>query len=130
MKRLITVLALGLWSLTSQASLPTHAFTLDNGLKVLVREDHRAPVVTVMMWYKAGSIDEAPYETGLAHVLEHMMFKGTERLGPGDFSKLSPDMVVAIMLLPATTTLPTFSNTKCHALLLGLDLEADRVGAL
>ncbi len=115
MKRLITVLALGLWSLTAHAALPTHAFTLDNGLKVLVREDHRAPVVTVMTWFKAGSIDEAPFETGLAHVLEHMMFKGTERLGPGDFSKLVSRYGAAITPLPVTITPPIFSSTKCRA---------------
>ncbi|EKF74383.1 zinc protease [Alcanivorax hongdengensis A-11-3] len=79
----ISLLACG----AASAALTTHEYTLDNGLKVLVREDHRAPVVTVMVWYKVGSIDEAPHEAGLAHLLEHMMFKGTKHLGPGEFSK-------------------------------------------
>ena len=82
MRKLMVALVVILWSLTARAELPTHGFTLDNGLKVLIREDHRAPVVTVMVWFKAGSFDEAPYETGLAHELEHMMFKGSEKAGP------------------------------------------------
>jgi len=65
----------------------TSEFLLDNGMKVVVREDHRAPTVAHMVWYKAGSIDEVNGKTGVAHVLEHMMFKGTKQLKPGDFSK-------------------------------------------
>ena len=130
MKKLITVLALGLWSLTSQASLPTHAFTLDNGLKVLVREDHRAPVVTVMMWYKAGSIDEAPYETGLAHVLEHMMFKGTERLGPGDFSKFVSRYGGSDNAFTSYDYTAYFQQYEVSRLPLALELEAERLGHL
>ena len=64
---------------TAAQTPPTHDFTLENGLRVLVREDHRAPVAVLMVWYKVGSFDEAPGETGLAHVLEHMMFRGSER---------------------------------------------------
>ena len=58
---------------------PTHEFFLDNGLKVIVREDHRAPVVVSQLWYKVGSSYETPGQTGLSHALEHMMFKGTEK---------------------------------------------------
>ena len=65
----------------------THEMYLDNGLKVVVREDHRSPTVAHMIWYKTGSIDETTGTTGVAHVLEHMMFKGTKTLGPGEFSK-------------------------------------------
>jgi zinc protease len=65
----------------------TSEFLLDNGMKVVVREDHRAPTVAHMVWYKAGSIDEVNGKTGVAHVLEHMMFKGTKQLKPGEFSK-------------------------------------------
>lgn len=65
----------------------THEFMLSNGMKVIVKEDHRAPTVAHMVWYKAGSIDEVNGKTGVAHVLEHMMFKGTKKLKPGDFSK-------------------------------------------
>src|SRR5471032_649478 len=65
---------------------PTHEFTLDNGLKVVVREDHRAPVVVSQVWYKVGSSYETPGQTGLSHALEHMMFKGSAKVGPGEAS--------------------------------------------
>lgn len=60
---------------------------LDNGMRVLVKEDRRAPVVASMVWYRCGSMDESTGTTGVAHVLEHMMFKGTEAVPPGQFSK-------------------------------------------
>ncbi|MFV0292110.1 MAG: M16 family metallopeptidase [Paracoccus sp. (in: a-proteobacteria)] len=62
-------------------------FTLDNGMETVVIEDHRAPVVVQMVWYKVGSADEVAGKTGLAHYLEHLMFKGTEKLEPGELSK-------------------------------------------
>lgn len=61
-------------------------YTLDNGLELVVIEDHRAPVVTHMVWYRAGSADEPPGSSGVAHFLEHLLFKGTETLAPGEFS--------------------------------------------
>lgn len=60
---------------------------LDNGLKVIVKEDHRAPTAVQMIWFRAGSVDEVNGRTGIAHVLEHMMFKGTGRFGDGEFSR-------------------------------------------
>lgn len=63
-------------------------FTLDNGLQVVVIEDHRAPVVVQMLWYKVGSADEPRGKSGIAHFLEHLMFKGTDELGPGEFSEI------------------------------------------
>jgi len=63
-------------------------FTLDNGLQVVVIPDHRAPVVTQMIWYKVGAADEPPGSSGIAHFLEHLMFKGTERIPSGQFSKI------------------------------------------
>lgn len=60
---------------------------LSNGLKVIVKPDRRAPTVVSMVWYRAGSIDEVNGRTGVAHVLEHMMFKGTATLAPGEFSR-------------------------------------------
>ena len=63
-------------------------FTLDNGLEVVVVTNRRAPIVTHMVWYKVGAADEAPGESGIAHFLEHLMFKGTETLGPGEFSEI------------------------------------------
>ena len=61
--------------------------TLGNGLKVIVKEDHRAPVLVQQIWYRAGSMDESTGTTGIAHVLEHMMFKGTKSVPMGEFSK-------------------------------------------
>jgi zinc protease len=61
--------------------------TLANGLKVIVKEDHRAPVLVQQIWYRAGSMDETTGTTGIAHVLEHMMFKGTKTVPQGEFSK-------------------------------------------
>ncbi len=61
-------------------------FTLPNGLEVVVIEDHRAPVVTQMVWYRVGSADEVPGKSGIAHFLEHLMFKGTDTMKPGEFS--------------------------------------------
>ena len=70
-----------------QKQQDTHEYLLKNGLRVIIIEDHRAPTVAHMVWYKAGSIDEVNGKTGVAHVLEHMMFKGTKNLKPGEFSK-------------------------------------------
>lgn len=63
-------------------------YQLDNGLKLIVKEDHRAPVVVTQVWYKVGSSYEHNGITGISHVLEHMMFKGTENLGPNEFSQI------------------------------------------
>ena len=65
--------------------------TLANGLKVIVGRDHRSPVVVSQIWYKVGAIDEPSGLTGISHVLEHMMFKGTRRLEPGESDRL-PDL--------------------------------------
>lgn len=72
---------------TTLTSAPPASFTLSNGLQVVVIPDHRTPVVTEMIWYKAGSADETPGKSGLAHFLEHLMFKGTEKHPIGEFSK-------------------------------------------
>jgi zinc protease len=72
---------------TALTSDPPESFTLQNGLQVLVIQDHRTPVVTQMVWYKVGSADETPGKSGLAHFLEHLMFKGTAKHPEGEFSK-------------------------------------------
>ncbi len=66
---------------------PPATFTLGNGLQVVVIPDHRTPVVTQMIWYKVGSADETPGKSGLAHFLEHLMFKGTAKHPAGEFSQ-------------------------------------------
>src|ERR1700749_4067786 len=72
---------------TTVTSEPPATFTLPNGLQVLVIQDHRTPVVTEMVWYKVGSADETPGKSGLAHFLEHLMFKGTAKHPAGEFSQ-------------------------------------------
>ncbi|KMW60154.1 Peptidase, M16 family [Candidatus Rhodobacter oscarellae] len=67
-------------------AVPVTDYRLDNGMQVVVIEDHRAPVVVHMVWYKAGAADEPPGKSGIAHYLEHLMFKGTDTLAPGEFS--------------------------------------------
>ena len=76
------------WAASGASTSNTHEFQLSNGLKLIVREDHRAPTVAHMVWYRAGSIDEVNGRTGVAHVLEHMMFKGTDKVKSGEFSRL------------------------------------------
>ena len=63
-------------------------FELDNGLQVVVIPNHRAPIVVHMMWYRVGSADDPVGKSGIAHFLEHLMFKGTDKLAPGDFSRI------------------------------------------
>jgi zinc protease len=71
-------------ALVSQVAIPHSAFQMENGLTVLVHEDHKAPVVAVSVWYNVGSKDEPKGKTGFAHLFEHLMFNGSENL-PGDF---------------------------------------------
>lgn len=82
---------LGALAMTTLGAAPAAAnpfeTTLDNGLKVIVKEDRRAPSVVHMVWYDVGSMDEPEGVSGVAHVLEHMMFKGTREVGPGEFNK-------------------------------------------
>ena len=82
-----------LLALTASTSLaassgPPATFKLANGLQVVVIEDHRAPVVTHMVWYRCGAADETRGHSGIAHFLEHLMFKGTDKIAPGEFSKI------------------------------------------
>jgi len=72
----------------SMASANVTEYQLDNGLKLIVKEDHRAPVVVSQVWYKVGSSYEHNGITGASHMLEHMMFKGTENLDPNEFSQI------------------------------------------
>ncbi len=81
------VSAHGVRAQTTVTSQPPATFTLGNGLKVVVIPDHRTPVVTQMIWYKVGSADETPGKSGLAHFLEHLMFKGTSKHPAGEFSQ-------------------------------------------
>jgi zinc protease len=84
--RLLFIALLFAW-MQGNAQAEVFERTMANGLKVIVKEDHRAPVVVQQIWYKAGSMDEITGTTGVAHVLEHMMFKGTKSVPAGEFSK-------------------------------------------
>ncbi len=81
---LVMLSSLGL----AAAGTPVYEYELDNGLKILIKEDHRAPVVVSQVWYKVGSSYEHLGITGVSHVLEHMMFKGTQKYPPGEFSRI------------------------------------------
>jgi zinc protease len=70
------------------ANFDPKTFRLANGLDIVVIEDHRAPVVHHMVWYRVGAADEPAGKSGIAHFLEHLMFKGTKQIGPGEFSKI------------------------------------------
>ena len=70
------------------ACSPVQEATLENGLKIIVKEDHRAPVVVSQIWYKVGASDEPEGLTGISHVLEHLMFKGTRKHKMGEFSRI------------------------------------------
>jgi len=83
-----TFVSLTLPSLAVAAADNVTTFTLKNGLDVVVVEDHRAPVVTHMVWYRVGAADDGPGKTGNAHLLEHLMFKGTKTLKSGEFSRI------------------------------------------
>ncbi|MNX91776.1 Protease 3 precursor [compost metagenome] len=72
----------------AQTQSPVHSFTLDNGLQVLVREDHRAPIVTSQLWVHVGSSYEGPGQSGLSHALEHMLYKGSSKTAPGQFQNI------------------------------------------
>jgi zinc protease len=129
--RFLAVLFLIVSAPLAAATAPvTHDFTLDNGLRVLVREDHRAPVAVQMLWYKAGSYDEAPGQTGIAHVLEHMMFKGTKNFTAGDFSKLVRRFGGTDNAFTSYDYTAYFQKFEVSRLPLMLEIEADRMANL
>ena len=76
----LLVMMLGVTAGAVWAGAQAQEFKLANGMRIIVQEDRRAPTVAHMVWYRAGSIDEQNGTTGVAHVLEHMMFKGTANL--------------------------------------------------
>lgn len=84
-------------------------FWLDNGMQVVVLPNHRAPIVLHMVWYKSGSADDPVGKSGIAHLLEHLMFKGTPKHPNGEFRKLWPSMAAKKMRLPPTT-IPAISK--------------------
>ena len=87
-KRLLGAAAVLMTALPVLAEPPVTTFSLENGMDVVVIEDHRAPVVTHMVWYRVGAADEPRGTSGIAHFLEHLMFKGTDEIPDGAFSKI------------------------------------------
>jgi len=117
-------------ALASGAQANPHEFTLPNGLRLIVKEDHRAPTVVHQVWYRAGSMDEAPGTTGVAHVLEHMMFKGTRRFGPGEFSRLVAEAGGRDNAFTSTDFTVYHEQVHRDRLPLAMQLEADRMANL
>jgi zinc protease len=103
------------------------AATLDNGLRVLLLEDHRSPIVTVQMWYRVGSRNEARGATGIAHFLEHLMFRGTAKHGPGVFARLVERNGGQDNAFTSQDVTSYYVNIAADRLDLVLDLEADRM---
>ncbi len=104
-----------------------HDTTLANGLRVIVKEDHRSPVVVSMVWYKIGSIDEPEGFTGLSHVLEHMMFKGTEKYKPNEFSRIIAENGGRENAFTGSDYTAYFQQLEKSRLPIAFELEADRM---
>ena len=104
-----------------------HEYVLDNGLKLLVREDHRAPVVVSQIWYKVGGSSEHSGITGVSHVLEHMMFKGTEKIPPGRFSKIIAANGGEDNAFTGKDYTAYFQQLERSRLAVSFELEADRM---
>ena len=121
---LVIVLLLGF---TPMAHAKIYEHTLANGLKVVVDEDHRAPVVVQQIWYKAGSIDETEGKTGIAHVLEHMMFKGTKAVPAGEFSRRIAAAGGRENAFTSSDYTAYFQQLHKSKLPLAMKLEADRM---
>jgi zinc protease len=111
-------------------TLPVQEHHLANGLRVVTLEDHSAPVAIVQVWYHVGSKDEVPGKTGLAHLLEHMMFKGTAAHGPGEFSRLVAAGGGDDNAFTSRDYTAYFEKFAADRLDLGLRLEADRMRGL
>ena len=104
-----------------------HEFRLANGMQVIVRENHRAPVVVSQVWYRVGSSYEHVGISGISHVLEHMMFKGTERYGLGEFSRIIAELGGRQNAFTGRDFTAYFQTLERSHLELALELEADRM---
>jgi zinc protease len=104
-----------------------HDTTLANGMRVIVKEDHRSPVVVSMVWYKVGSIDEPKGLTGISHVLEHMMFKGTTKHGPNEMSRIIAENGGRENAFTSSDYTAYFQQLEKSRLPISFELEADRM---
>ncbi|MGZ8249512.1 M16 family metallopeptidase [Methylomagnum sp.] len=104
-----------------------HEFQLDNGLKLIVQEDHRAPAVVSQVWYKVGASHEYGGITGISHMLEHMMFKGTDKHPPGEFSRIIAANGGRENAFTAQDYTAYFQSLEKGRLPVSFELEADRM---
>ena len=123
MRHVVLVLALA----APGAQAAVSEFTLGNGLKVLVKEDHRAPIVVTQVWYKVGSSYEHDGLTGISHALEHMMFKGTEKHPAGEFSRIISVNGGSENAFTGSDYTAYFQTLEKSRLEVSLELEADRM---
>ena len=123
--RVILLTLLSLFSCHTLAFV--HEFKLDNGLKILVKEDHRAPVAVAMVWYNVGSADEPGGITGVSHALEHLMFKGTKKFPLGVFSKTIAELGGQENAFTNTDYTAYFEKIAAKNLAISFELEADRM---
>lgn len=127
---LLLTAPLSVFASLTLANPTIHEFKLDNGLKLIVQEDRRAPVVVSQVWYRAGSLDEVNGKTGVAHVLEHMMFKGTKEVKAGQFSRLIAAAGGKENAFTSTDYTCYFQQLEKSNLPLSFRLEADRMANL
>lgn len=125
-KILITLLMV----LSCQTFSQVQEFTLNNGLKILVQEDHRAPIAVSMVWYDIGSADEPGGLTGVSHAIEHMMFKGTRKYPLGVFSKTIAAIGGQSNAFTNNDYTAFFEKIAASQLETSLQLEADRMNNL
>ena len=111
-------------------SVPYQTFTLPNGLTVILHEDHSVPVVSVNVWYHAGSANERPGRTGFAHLFEHLMFEGSKHVKEGEFDNLLEAAGGSNNASTANDRTNYYINVPSNALELALFLESDRMGFL
>jgi zinc protease len=125
----VTSLLAALLALPAVAAAPSQAVEhkLSNGLRIIVKPDHRAPVVVVMVWYRVGSMDEVNGKTGIAHALEHMMFKGTKEIPAGEFSRIIAEAGGRDNAFTNRDYTGYFETLHKSHLPLALKLEADRM---
>ncbi|SIO16694.1 M16 family metallopeptidase [Vannielia litorea] len=102
-------------------------FSLENGMEVVVIEDHRAPVVVNMVWYRTGAADEPPGKSGIAHFLEHLLFQGTDDLAPGEFSRVVEENGGTDNAFTSWDYTGYFQRVAADRLELMMKMEADRM---
>ena len=104
-----------------------HEYQLENGLKVVIKEDHRAPVAMTQIWYKVGSADEPVAKGGISHLLEHMMFKGTTDVSSDDYERLIAKFGGVNNAFTSYDYTGYYELFPANRMPLALELEADRM---